>query len=114
MLMCVPSLYNDLQMVFQFQIFQNVPKPVQCDSHEQTRSDAKDYAEDPQSCEGDYASSTLIFKLEAEYMVGFTFLAVLYFFPCAHDFSAIWCQVDEPKLDGDQNDMYAFYRSKYI
>ncbi|KAI5011653.1 protein RKD5-like [Hordeum vulgare subsp. vulgare] len=43
-LMCVPSLYNDLTKVFQFQkLEEKVPELVQCDSDEKmTTSDAKD------------------------------------------------------------------------
>ena len=75
MLMCVPSLYNDLQTVFQFQNFQRVPELIQCDSDGQLTSlDAKDKTsdevddseydsdEDLQSGEGDCVSSILIWK----------------------------------------------------
>jgi hypothetical protein len=75
MLVCVPSLYNDLQKVFQFQNFEKVPELVQCDSDEKSaRSDAKDKTsdevdesgsdedEDPQSDEGDCVSSIMIWR----------------------------------------------------
>uniref|UniRef100_A0A453CMG8 Uncharacterized protein n=1 Tax=Aegilops tauschii subsp. strangulata TaxID=200361 RepID=A0A453CMG8_AEGTS len=74
-LMCVPSLYNDLTKVFQFQkVEEKVPGLVQCDSDEKlTTSDAKDRVsvkqeagsdtdEPPQFGEGDCVSSTVVSK----------------------------------------------------
>uniref|UniRef100_A0ACD5UTE2 Uncharacterized protein n=1 Tax=Avena sativa TaxID=4498 RepID=A0ACD5UTE2_AVESA len=47
MLVCLPSLYNDLQLVFQFQNFEKVPELIQCDSEEQLTSlDTKDKTSD--------------------------------------------------------------------
>lgn len=66
----MPSLYNDLEKLFQFQNVERVPELIQCDSEEQlTRSGAQekpsdevdasesDSDEDPQSVEGDCVSS---------------------------------------------------------
>uniref|UniRef100_A0A0E0KTZ7 RWP-RK domain-containing protein n=1 Tax=Oryza punctata TaxID=4537 RepID=A0A0E0KTZ7_ORYPU len=42
-LMCVPSLYNDLEKVFRFQNVEKIPKLMQCDSKEKlSRWDARD------------------------------------------------------------------------
>lgn len=74
----MPSLYNDLYMVYQFQKFQQVPQLVQRDPDEKSaRLDAEDKTsdievkeesgsdsdEDPQSGEGDCVSSILIQSL---------------------------------------------------
>ncbi|CAM0903349.1 unnamed protein product [Alopecurus aequalis] len=54
MLMCVPSLYNDLRQVFQFQNLQKVPDLIQCDSDEKlSRSDAKDKTSDDSGSDSD-------------------------------------------------------------
>ncbi|BAF15480.2 protein RKD5 isoform X2 [Oryza sativa Japonica Group] len=46
-LMCVPSLYNDLEKVFRFQNVEKIPKLMQCDSEEKLSSwDARDKSSD--------------------------------------------------------------------